>query len=56
MQQSSPEVNEILEQENSPLPFYEELLTISWAELDHRQKEELLEKGEDLSQKVIHKT
>jgi len=59
VQQLSSKVDEILEQKESSLSFYEELLTISWAEWDHRQKEELhkllVKKKEDLSQKAIYK-
>ena len=60
MQQLSLEVNEILKQKESLLSFYEELLIISWAKWDCRQKKGLhkllVEKKEDLSQKAIYKT
>jgi len=59
VQQLSSEVDEILKQKESSLSFYKELLIISWAEWNCRQKEELykllVEKKEDLSQKMIYK-
>ncbi len=52
MQQLSFKVNEILKQKESSLSFYKELLIISWAEWDCRQKKELykllIKKREDL--------
>ncbi len=60
VQRSSPEVDEILEQEEPPLPSYEELSTISRAEWDRRQKEglhkPLVGEGENLPQEAIRKT
>ena len=57
--QLSLKVDEIFKQKESSLSFYKELSIISWAEWDCRQKKELykllVEKREDLSQKIIYK-
>ncbi len=55
----SLKVDKILEQKESSLSFYEELLIISWVKWNHKQKKELhkllIEKREDLFQKTIYK-